>query len=159
MQLPDEAITFDYQALLIPASSEWSPAAELRAQHFLAPAKLKELEPRLTNVRGKIATERDLKNPSAELMRLAAGFIDLPQKTLDEHRAKAEASVLGRVIALATKMREEVDRVVILGIGGSYLGARALIEALRSAYHNELPTRDRNKAPCLYFEGNNLDND
>src|SRR5262249_14397351 len=49
--------------------------------------------------------------------------------------------------------------VVVLGIGGSYLGARALFEALRSAYHNELPPEKRIGVPRVYFEGNNLDND
>ena len=52
-----------------------------------------------------------------------------------------------------------MDRVVILGIGGSYLGARALFEALRSTYHNELPPNARLGVPRIYFEGNNVDND
>src|SRR5438552_16564961 len=51
------------------------------------------------------------------------------------------------------------DRVVFLGIGGSYLGARALFEALRSSYHNELPAESRLGVPRIYFEGNNVDND
>src|SRR5438552_7737435 len=51
------------------------------------------------------------------------------------------------------------DRVVFLGIGGSYLGARALFDALRSAYHNELPAENRLGVPRVYFEGNNVDND
>ena len=59
MQLPDETIAYQYQGLLVPAGEEWTPAAELRAQHFLPAGKLKELEPRLLQVRGKIATERE----------------------------------------------------------------------------------------------------
>src|SRR5438552_2315044 len=51
------------------------------------------------------------------------------------------------------------DRVVFLGIGGSYLGARALFDALRSTYHNELPAETRLGVPRIYFEGNNVDND
>ncbi len=39
------------------------------------------------------------------------------------------------------------------------MGARALFEALRSAYHNELPPEKRLGTPRLYFEGNNADND
>jgi glucose-6-phosphate isomerase len=158
MQLPDEAISYQYQSLL-PLLEEWTPAAELRARHFLPPNKLKDLEPRLMQVRSKIATERELKSPPPELSPLDAGFIDLPQKTLDQHRRQGDASVLGRVLTLAGRLREEVDRVVILGIGGSYLGARALFEALRSAYHNELPSKDRQYNPRIYFEGNNVDND
>ncbi|HWY85985.1 MAG TPA: glucose-6-phosphate isomerase, partial [Gemmataceae bacterium] len=90
---------------------------------------------------------------------LDAGFIDLPQKTLDQHRRQADTSVLGRVLALSGRLRAEVDRVVFLGIGGSYLGARALFEALRSSYHNEMPSKDRQQSPRIYFEGNNADND
>jgi glucose-6-phosphate isomerase len=159
MQLPDEAISYQYQGLLVPAMEDWTPAAELRAQHFLPPAKLRDLESRLVQVRSKIAAERDLKNPPPELTPLDAGFIDLPQKTLDQHRRQGDASVLGRVLTLASRLREETDRVVVLGIGGSYLGARALFEALRSGYHNELPPKDRRHCPRIYFEGNNVDND
>src|ERR1700726_2352488 len=158
MQLPDEAISFQFQSLLVPAVEEWTPAAELRSQHFLRPNKVKDLEPRLMQVRSKIATERELKTPPPELTPLDAGFIDLPQKTLDQHRRHGEASVLGRVLALTGRLREQVDRVVVLGIGGSYLGARALFEALRSSYHNELPSKDRQNSPRIYFEGNNVDN-
>jgi glucose-6-phosphate isomerase len=159
MQLPDEALMYQYQSLLLPPSEEWGAAAELRAQHYLPPARLKELVPRLLQVRSQIAAERDLQQIPPELQPLDSGFFDLPQKTLDEHRRKAEASVLGRVLALAARLRDQADRVVILGIGGSYLGPRALFEALRSSYHNELPTESRLGVPRIYFEGNNLDND
>jgi glucose-6-phosphate isomerase len=159
MQLPDEAITYQYQALLVPSIAEWTPAAEVQARHFLPPARLKELAPRLLQVRSQVATERDLQQVPPELEPLDAGFIDLPQKTLDEHRRKADASVLGRVLSRAAQLRDQLDRVVILGIGGSYLGARALFEALRSAYHNELPAESRLGVPRIYFEGNNFDND
>src|SRR5436309_1667349 len=108
MQLPDEAIAYQYQALLLPAAEDWTPSAELRTRHFLAPGTLKDLEPRLMQVRGKVAAERELKNPPPELNPLDAGFIDLPQKTLDQHRRQGDASVLGRVLSLAGKMREEV---------------------------------------------------
>jgi glucose-6-phosphate isomerase len=52
-----------------------------------------------------------------------------------------------------------VDRVVVLGIGGSYLGARALFEALCNSYHNEMTPESRLGVPRIYFEGNNVDND
>jgi glucose-6-phosphate isomerase len=133
--------------------------AELQAKHFLPAARLKELVPRLMQVRSQVATERDLLQVPPELKPLDAGFIDLPQKTLDEHRRKAEASVLGRMIAQGKRLREQADRVVVLGIGGSYLGARALFEALRSSYHNELPLETRMGVPRIYFHGDNLDND
>jgi glucose-6-phosphate isomerase len=159
MQLPDEAITYQYQSLLVPSIGEWTPAAELMAGEYLPPARLKELAPRLQQVRSQMATERDLLQVPPELQPLDAGFIDLPQKTLDEHRRKEDASVLGRVLSLSARLRDQADRVVILGIGGSYLGARALFEALRSTYHNELPAETRLGVPRIYFEGNSFDND
>jgi glucose-6-phosphate isomerase len=159
MQLPDEAISYNYQGLLVPVGEEWTPAAELRAQNFLPPARLRELAPRVLQVRSQVAAERELKQVPPELQPLDAGFIDLPQQLLDQHRRQGDTSTLGRVLKIAGRMRDEVDRVVILGIGGSYMGARALFEALRSTYHNDLPAKDRAGIPRIYFEGNNVDND
>src|SRR5262249_43754413 len=101
MQLPDEAVAFQYQGLLQPAQEDWTPAAELRARHFLPPARLKALAPRLLQVRSQVAAERDLAQVPPELQPLESGFIDLPQKYLDDHRRKGDASMLGRVISRA----------------------------------------------------------
>jgi glucose-6-phosphate isomerase len=49
--------------------------------------------------------------------------------------------------------------VVVVGIGGSYMGARALMEACCHPFHNEVDRAQRGGRPRLYFEGNNLDND
>jgi glucose-6-phosphate isomerase len=159
MQLPDEAVSYQYQNLSAPPATEWQPAVELRSREFLPPQLLRDLTPRLLQIRGQIAAERDLKDPPPELLPLDSGFISLPQDTLDSHRRKGEASVLGRVLRLSQRLRDMTDRVVILGIGGSYLGARALFEALRPAYHNELPPDKRIGIPRIYFDGNNADND
>lgn len=166
MELPDEAIGYNYQALLTPVGEEWSAAAELRAHHFLAPQRLKDLAQRLMQCRSQVAAEREMRNvPSPPLVPPAsggeggAGFIDLPQATLDNYRRKSEASDLGRVLQLATRLREQVDRVVFLGVGNSTLGPRALFESLLSRYHNELPPETRLGVPRIYFEGDNADND
>jgi glucose-6-phosphate isomerase len=159
MQLPDEAIAYHYTNALAPPSEEWTPAAELRAEHLLSPARLRDLLPRIMQVRSQVATERELKTVPAEMQPLDAAFIDLPQSLLDQHRRKGDASVLGRVLTIAGRLRDEVDRVVVLGIGGSYMGARALFESLRSSYHNDLPAKDRPGCPRMYFDGNNVDND
>ena len=159
MQLPDEAISYHYPAALLPTKEDWSPAAEVRQRHFLPPGRLRDLSDRLMKVRSQTATERDLQQVPPELQPLDAGFIDLPQKLLDDNRRRAENSTLGKVLALSNRLRDQADRVVLLGIGGSYLGARALFDALKSSYHNELPTEDRLGTPRIYFEGNNVDND
>jgi glucose-6-phosphate isomerase len=159
MQLPDEAIAYQYQTLLVSSSEEWTPAAELRARNYLEPIRLRALIPQLLQVRGQVAAERGLQQVPPELKPLDAGFIDLPQELLDQHRRKGETSELGRILAQAAKLRAQVDRVVILGSAGSYLGARALFEALRHTYHNELKADVRLGVPRLYFDGNTLDND
>ena len=159
MQLPDEAIEYNYQALTVPPAEEWTPVAELRAKSFLPPAQLRAFVPQLMQVRSQVAAERELQQIPPELQPLDAGFIDLPQKTLDSHRRKGEASDLGRVITTAARLRALVDRVVVLGIGGSYLGARALFESLCNSYHNEMSPESRLGVPRIYFEGNNVDND
>lgn len=159
VELPDEAITYRYQSLLVPVREEWSAAAELRARHFLCPARLKDLLPRLMQCRSQLAAEREIRQVPPEMQPLEAGFIDLPQASLDNYRRKGETSDLGRVLKLATRLREQVDRVVFLGTGGSTLGPRALFEALLSRYHNELPPETRLGVPRIYFEGDSADND
>jgi glucose-6-phosphate isomerase len=159
MQLPDVAITYNYQGLLVPAGEDWTVGAEARVRHFLSPTRLKDLAARVMQCRSQVIAERETRNAPVELQPLESGFIDLPQNTLDQFRRKGEASDLGRAIALATRLREQADRVVILGVGGCYQGARALFEALRSSHHNELPPETRLGVPRLYFEGNGFDND
>lgn len=55
----------------------------------------------------------------------------------------------------AQKIKKESDILVVIGIGGSYLGARAVIEALTSSFYNMLPEKQR-KYPQILYVGNNL---
>jgi glucose-6-phosphate isomerase len=161
MQLPDEAISFHYQNLLVPArpEEEWKPTLELQSQHFLSPQRIKSIIPQMMQVKGQVATERDITEPPPHLRPLDSGFIDLPDKLLNDLRRHKDKCEITRIQTLASELRGQCDRVVILGIGGSYLGSRALFEALRSHYHNELPFESRLGVPRIYFEGNNVDND
>lgn len=90
---------------------------------------------------------------------LDAGFIEMPERLLKAYRENRETSELGRLLKTAERLREQVDRVVVLGIGGSYMGARALMEACCEPYFNELSRAERGSRPRMYFEGNNVDND
>ncbi len=159
MQLPDEAIVYQYQSLLASTADEWTPLAEMRAKHYLSPARLKAISQSIMQVRSQVATERELQNPPPEMKPLHAGFIDLPQKHLDNHRRKGDASELGRILKMAGRMKDLVDRVIFLGVGGSILGARALHHSLVHTHHNEMPAKSRMGVPRVYFEGNNVDND
>lgn len=160
MELPDEAIDYHIGGLIAsPATDAFTPLAELQSKNFLTLNRLRGMLPLVNQVRGQIAAEREMNNPPAELRPLDAGFIDLPQKQLDSFRRQKEKSELNRVIELARRLREQTDRVVVLGIGGSYLGARALFDALCHNHHNEMPMAARMGTPRVYFEGNNVDND
>jgi glucose-6-phosphate isomerase len=159
MQLPDENIEYQYARLLAPPAESWTPLAELQAKHLLSDDRVEQMKAKLNTVRGQVAAERELQNPPPKLQPLQAGLINLPQNTLDNFRRKGDASELGRTLRLAQRLKENTDRVVVLGIGGSYLGAKALFDALCHGYHNELPAKMRMGKPRIYFEGNNVDND
>lgn len=159
MQLPDENIEYNFQRLIAQPSEFWTPVAELQSENFISPERLEAIKKLTLEIRGQVGAERELLNPPPKLRPLQAGFIDLPQKLLDQFKRKQDASELGKVIRISNRLRENVDRVIVLGIGGSYLGARALFEALCHTYHNELPAKLRMGKPRIYFEGNNFDND
>jgi glucose-6-phosphate isomerase len=159
MQLPDETIEYRYDRLLARPGEPWAPAAELRARHLLSPDRLDALKPQANAVRGRVAAERELGAVPEKDRPLQPGFIDLPQKLLDGYRRKQEASDLGRVLRAAARLRDSVDRVVVIGSGGGVLGGRAVVDALSHAHHNELPAKLRLGKPRLTFAGDTLDND
>ena len=55
----------------------------------------------------------------------------------------------------AKKIRKDSEVLVVIGIGGSYLGARAVIEGLTHTFYNYLPKEQR-KSPQIVYVGNNL---
>lgn len=133
------------------------------ARRLIEPRRIEELVPGLLAARDEVLADVALLDsgdpvPAAK-QPLDAGFLRLPERLLGEHRERGDESLLGRIRIAADELRTAVDRVVQLGIGGSYMGARALFEALCHPLHNEMPRAARNGAPRLYFQGNNLDND
>ena len=75
------------------------------------------------------------------------GWIDLPTKYNKEE--------FERIKKAAKRIQEDSEVLIVIGIGGSYLGARAVIESLTSTFHNMLPEEKR-KTPQILFVGNNL---
>ena len=75
------------------------------------------------------------------------GWLELPTN-YDKEEFK-------RIKKAAKKIKKESDVLLVIGIGGSYLGARAVIEALTSSFNNLLPARQR-KRPQILYVGNNL---
>lgn len=72
------------------------------------------------------------------------GWLTLPKNYDKEEYA--------RIKAAAARIQSDSDVLLVIGIGGSYLGARAVIEAIRSPFYNNL----RKNAPEVYFLGNGL---
>lgn len=90
---------------------------------------------------------------------LDAGFIQWPEELLADLRANKDTSLVGRLEACAARLQAAADSLVVLGIGGSYMGMRAMFESLRTPFHNEMTRAQRNGTPRLYFEGWNVDSD
>ncbi|KZZ83357.1 MULTISPECIES: glucose-6-phosphate isomerase [Bacillaceae] len=75
------------------------------------------------------------------------GWVDLPVNYDKEEFSRIQKS--------AAKIKEDSDVLVVIGIGGSYLGARAAIEMLNHSFYNVLSKEDR-KTPQVIFAGNNI---
>ena len=75
------------------------------------------------------------------------GWIDLPVDYDKEEFA--------RIKKAAEKIKSDSDVLVVIGIGGSYLGARAAIEFLGHNFFNSV-SKDLRKAPEIYFVGNSI---
>lgn len=75
------------------------------------------------------------------------GWMELPTKYDKKEFEKIKKS--------AKKIQENSDILVVIGIGGSYLGARAVIDALTHTFYNYLPKEQR-KTPQILYVGNNL---
>jgi glucose-6-phosphate isomerase len=86
-------------------------------------------------------------------------FAELPERTLDDYVERRESSELGRVLRVAKRLRERVDRVLVLGTGGFELSGRAVLDACCEPYFNELSRGQRGGRPRMYFAGDSLDND
>ena len=140
-------------------------AGTFAAEKGLTAADIAELETALGAAREEVLVgdlallAGDASGVPADKQPLDAAFFELPEKILASYSDSRDESELGRILATAGRLRESVDRVVVLGIGGSYMGARALMEGCCHPYHNELSRGDRGSRPRMYFEGNNVDND
>ena len=75
------------------------------------------------------------------------GWIDLPVDYDKEEFA--------RIRKAAQKIQSDSEVLIVIGIGGSYLGARAAIEFLRHGFYNNVPKEIR-KTPEIYYAGNSI---
>ena len=75
------------------------------------------------------------------------GWVDLPKNYNKEE--------FSRIKKAAEKVKSDSDVLLVIGIGGSYLGARAAIEMASHSFRNNLSKEDR-KSPEIYFVGQNI---
>ena len=75
------------------------------------------------------------------------GWIDLP---VDYDKSEFE-----KIKKAADKIKNDSDVLIVIGIGGSYLGARAAIEMLSNTFYNGL-SKEQRKTPVIYYAGNNI---
>ncbi|MDR0140015.1 glucose-6-phosphate isomerase [Metabacillus idriensis] len=75
------------------------------------------------------------------------GWVDLPSEYDKEEFARIQKS--------AEKIKSDSDVLLVVGIGGSYLGARAALEMLNHSFYNAL-SKEQRKTPQIIFVGNNI---
>ncbi len=104
---------------------------------FLAAEDMKGIEPAVKCAMAQVKNRNGLGNDFL-------GWVDLPVDYDKEEFA--------RIKAAAAKIQKTCDILVVIGIGGSYLGARAAIEFVKSPMYNE----KKKDTPSVYFAGNNI---
>ena len=75
------------------------------------------------------------------------GWHDLPRRY--------DRAEFRRVQKTAAQIRKTADVFIVIGIGGSYLGAKAAVEMLSHHFYNNLPA-DKRQGPEIYFAGTNI---
>lgn len=112
-----------------------------KANSFLAEGAVKAYEPLVTEAHKSL---EDASCPGNDFL----GWLHLPSSITPDF--------IGELQATADTLREKCDVVVVAGIGGSYLGARAVIEAMNNSF--AWLVNDKNN-PTILFAGNNIGED
>lgn len=121
-----EQVRFDYTNLMADA---------VGPEHGITEQELRQLAPRARNA---VEWLRDLRT------RGRAEWLDLPY----------QRDAADRVVAVADSIAARCDAFVVLGIGGSALGAIALQQALRHLFYNQLSVAQRGGRPRIYVLDN-----
>ena len=95
----------------------------------------------------KVATIHDELHKKAKDKKEFLGWLEWP--------TNYDKKEVEKIKKAAQKIQEDSEILLVIGIGGSYLGARAVIEALTHTFYNYLPKEQR-KTPQILYVGNNL---
>ena len=115
-------------------------ALKLNCKHlegFVSDADIKAIQPEIDKA---VATVNARNGEGSDFL----GWIDLP---VDYDKEEFD-----RIEKAAEKIKKSCDVFIVIGIGGSYLGARAAIEFIKSPLYNNL----KKDTPDIYFAGNNI---
>lgn len=107
------------------------------ASEYIRENDLKGLEAQVLAAHNTVAQKNGLGNDFL-------GWVNLPFDYDKEEFA--------RIKLAAEKIKKDTDVLIVIGIGGSYLGARAAIEFLKGPFYNNL----KQDVPEIYFAGNNI---
>ena len=105
------------------------------------------VEQEIAGLKNMVATAHEMLHEKSGLGNDFLGWIDLP---VDYDKEEFD-----RIKAAAKSIQEKAEVLVVVGIGGSYLGAKATIEALSNAFYN-LQAGDERKGPQILFAGHNI---
>lgn len=111
-----------------------------KASSFIKDHEMKEMSKIVENAKKELVAKTGAGNDFL-------GWIDLPVDYDKEEFA--------RIKAAAEKIKADSDVLLVIGIGGSYLGARAAIEFLRHSFYNCV-SKEARKTPEIYYVGNNI---
>ncbi len=110
------------------------------AKAFVSADEIKNMEKLVLTAKEELVTKTGAGNDFL-------GWIELPSKY-----NKAE---FARIKKAAEKIQSDSDVLLVIGIGGSYLGARAAIDFLRHCFYNNIP-KSKRKTPEIYYVGNSI---
>jgi glucose-6-phosphate isomerase len=107
----------------------------------------------LTGILGFVSREEMALDGGRKLLRdLVEGTTGYDGTGWVNYASSAGTGLTAPIQAAAKKIASDSAALVVIGIGGSYLGARAAIDFLKSPFYNQLPK----KTPDIFFVGNNL---
>ncbi len=104
---------------------------------FVAEHELEAIAPAVKAAHDQLV---DRNGPGSDFL----GWIDLP--------VDYDKDEFARIKQAAAKIKADSEVLIVIGIGGSYLGARAVIEAIKSTLYNSL----KKDTPEIYFVGNSI---
>lgn len=110
------------------------------ASKFVSDEELKKFESIAENAKSELLNKTGAGNDFL-------GWIDLP---VNYDKKEFEA-----IKKAAAKIQNDSEVLLVIGIGGSYLGARAAIEFLRHSFYNSV-SKEIRKTPEIYYVGNNI---